>query len=273
MTNTSVERSSSTVEGNCKEMSQEISQKPLFDLNVVFDVDDYMYFYGDSLTDERSDAEVAAAVRLLELESPMKILDLACGFGRHANRLAALGHAVTGVDLMPGFLEVARRQAAEMGVQVDYRQGDMRQICFVEAFDRVMLRFTSYGYFEDDGNVLVMENMARALKPGGLLLFDVSNRDVIVKDLAAFEVVEKDGNLMINRLSFDMLTGRFHNRRIIIRDGIRKDKPFSIRVYNATEIRDLLDRVGLQVTKMCGYDDQPLSTGSRGMVVVARKPQ
>jgi len=59
-----------------------------------------MFVYRDDLTDERSDAEVAALVNLLELDSPMKILDLACGFGRHANRLAALGHSVTGVDLM-----------------------------------------------------------------------------------------------------------------------------------------------------------------------------
>ena len=253
-------------------MSQDTSPKPLFDLDAVFEVDDYMYFYSDSLTDERSDAEVASLVTLLELDSPMKILDLACGFGRHANRLAALGHSVTSVDFTAGFLEIARRHAAEQGVRVDYRQGDMRQINFVEEFDRVVLLFTSFGYFEDGENVQVMENVARALKPGGLLRFDISNRDVMVKGLPTSDVVEIEGNLMINRLSFDMLTGRFHNRRIVIRGGVRKDKPFSIRLYNATEIRDLLNKVGLEVQKMCGYDGQPLSADSRGMVVVARKP-
>ena len=89
-------------------MSEDTSPKPLFDLDAVFEVDEYMYFYGDFLTDERADAEVASWTRLLELDSPMKILDVPCGFGRHANRLAALGHAVTGVDFMPGFLEIAR---------------------------------------------------------------------------------------------------------------------------------------------------------------------
>jgi SAM-dependent methyltransferase len=253
-------------------MSQDTSPKPGFDLHAVFEVDDYLYFYSDSLTDERSDAEVALLVTLLELDSPMKILDLACGFGRHANRLAALGHLVTGVDFTAGFLEIARHHAAEQGVQVDYRQGEMRRINFTEEFDRVVLLFTSFGYFADGENVQVMENIARALKPGGLLGFDIPNRDVMVKNLPISDVVEKDGDLMINRLSFDMLTGRFHNRRIVIREGIRKDKPFSIRLYNTTEIRDLLNKVGLEVYKMCSYDGQPLSADSRGMVVVARKP-
>jgi 2-polyprenyl-3-methyl-5-hydroxy-6-metoxy-1,4-benzoquinol methylase len=99
-------------------MNQDISPKAPFDLNAVFEVADYMYVYHDDLTDERSDAEVASLVKQLELDSPMKILDLACGFGRHANRLAALGHSVTGVDFMPGFLEIARKKAEEMGVKV-----------------------------------------------------------------------------------------------------------------------------------------------------------
>ncbi|MBN1220135.1 MAG: class I SAM-dependent methyltransferase [Anaerolineae bacterium] len=231
-----------------------------------------MYVYRDDLTDERSDAEVALWVTSLELDSPMKILDLACGFGRHANRLAALGHSITGVDFMPGFLELARQQATQMGLQVDYRQGDMRQLSFMEEFDRVVLLFTSFGYFDDDENVQVLESVARALKPGGLLGFDIPNRDVVVKDLPSCHVVDKDGDLMINRLSFDALTGRFHNRRIVIRDGIRKDKPFSIRLYNATEIRDLLKRVCLEIHKILGNGGQPLSADSSRMVVVARKP-
>jgi len=253
-------------------MSEKALANPLFNLEAVFDVDDYLFTYRDDLTDERSDAEVASLVKLLELSSPMKILDLACGFGRHANRLAALGHSVTGVDYMPGFLALARQKAAEMGVQVDYRQGDMRQVSFREEFARVLLLFTSFGYFEDSENELVVENMARALQPGGCLMFDIPNRDVILKDLPPADVIDKGGDLLINRFSFDVLTGRFHNRRIVIRNGIRKDKPFSIRLYNATEISHLLKRAGLVDYKLLGEDSQPLSANSRRIVVIASKP-
>jgi 2-polyprenyl-3-methyl-5-hydroxy-6-metoxy-1,4-benzoquinol methylase len=157
-------------------MSESRPAKALFDLEAVFEVEDYMYVYRDDLTDARLEAEVASLAKALELDTPMKILDLACGFGRHANRLAALGHLVTGVDFMRGFLQIACQKAAEMGVQVDYRQADMCQVSFWGEFDRVLLLFTSFGYFEDEENVQVMENMARALKLGGLLGFDIPNR-------------------------------------------------------------------------------------------------
>lgn len=145
-----------------------------------------MYFYRDLLNDEHSNTEVAAVVKLLELTSPVKILDLACGFGRHANRLAALGHTVTGVDFMPGFLEIAQQDAARMGVQVEYRQEDMRQIRFTEVFDCALILFGTFGFFEDDENLQVLKNVARALKPGGLLAFDTFNRDVALKGLSPF---------------------------------------------------------------------------------------
>lgn len=254
-------------------MSQDIPQGALFDAEPVFEVDDFMYFYSEDLTDERADFEAAGWVKLLKLDSPIGILDLACGFGRIANRLAALGHSVTGVDLTPGFLELAREDAAGMGVQVNYRAENMRRISYAEEFDCVLILFTSFGYFDDAGNLLVMKNVARALKPGGLLGFDIPNRDVVVRDLPSVGVVDKGGDVMINRLSFDALTGHFHNERIVFRDGIRKDKPFSIRMYSATEIRDLLLSAGLEVQNIYGgFDSQPLSGDSRTMLVVARKP-
>ena len=244
----------------------------VFDIECVFEVDDYMHFYEDSLTDERSDREVASLVQLLELDTPKRILDLPCGFGRHANRLAALGHTVTGVDYQSGFLQIARQQAAEMDVQVDYRQGDMRDVDFTGTFDRVLILFSSFGYFSDEENLQVLRNVARALEPGGLLALDFPNRDVMLKTMQPCHVDEKNGDLMINRNSFDPVTGRLHNRRIVVRGGVRKDKPFSIRLYNATEIRDLLHQAGLEVYGLYGgWDGGPLSTDARRMVVIARK--
>ncbi len=253
-------------------MNQSSPSQPAFDFAAVFEVDDYMYFYSDMLTDEVSDRQVAFLVEFLELSTPMKILDLACGFGRHANRLAALGHQVTGIDQMPGFLELARRDAQVRGVQVDYQQGDMRCIDFEEAFDRVLLMFTAFGYFEDDENLLVLKNITRALKPSGLLAFDIPNRDAFVKGFLPYIVTEKEGNLMIDRNTFDSLSGRLYNQRIVIRDGVRRDKPFFIRLYNPSEIRTLFDQVGLSIYKLLGgWDGSPLSAESRRMVIIAQK--
>ncbi len=243
-----------------------------FDFDAVFDVDDYMYFYGEQLTDERTDAEVGALVRLLGLDSPKKILDLACGFGRHTNRLAALGHKMTGVDLTPGFLEIARRDAIQRKVEVQYQQGDMRTIAFEGEFDCVMLLFSAFGYFNDEENQKVMINLEKALKPGGMVIFDTLNRDEFLKEMRPFFVMEKEGNLMIDRTYFDSLQGRLYNKRIVFRDGVRKDKPLFTRLYNPQEIKALVTQAGLELQHLYGgWDGSEFSSGSHRMVVIARK--
>jgi len=243
-----------------------------FDLETVFQVDDYLYFYADMLTDEVTDKQIAALVQMLALDSPLDILDLACGFGRHANRLAALGQRMTGVDLMPGFLDLARKDAQARGVTVDYRLGDMREIEFQDAFDRVLMLFTVFGYFRDEENLDVLKRVRRALRPGGLFAMDIQNRDSLSRRLLPYIVTEKEGNLMIDRNSFDCVTGHLVNQRVILRDGVRRDKPFFIRLYTFTEIRMLLEQAGMIVHQAFGdWDGGPLTVDSRRMVIIARK--
>jgi len=210
-------------------------------------------------------------VKVLQLDAPLKILDLACGHGRHANRLAALGHKVTGFDLTEGFLEIARRDAQQCGVQVDYRQGDMRFMDIGPEFDLSLMLFTAFGYFEDHENLVVLQNIARALRPHGRLVLDIQNRDAFMKRMLPYIVTEKEGNLMIDRTSFDVQSGRLHNRRIVIRDGVRRDKPFFVRLYSLTEIRDLLCQAGLEIEQALGnWDGQPISLDSGRMIIIAR---
>lgn len=242
------------------------------DIANMFSVDDYLYFYGDYLTPQRSDAETAELVRLLEIRPPMRVLDLACGFGRIANRLALLGCQVTGIEFLPGFLEIARSEASLNDLRVDYLQGDMRSIDYSARFDRIIMMFNSFGYFPDEENLLVLQKAARALKPGGLLGFDIASRDGVLNDFHPHYVTEKEDNLLINRFSFDVMTGRLRNDRIVIRDGVRKDRPFSIRLYAVTEMRELLARAGLALVEVYAeWDGSPLEMNSPSMVVIARK--
>jgi SAM-dependent methyltransferase len=210
--------------------------------------------------------------RELELGKPKKILDIPCGFGRHTNRLTKLGHKLTGVDLMPGFLDIAKADAKKKKVKVNYIRADMRKISLREKFDRILILFTSFGYFTDEENLKVMENVANSLKKGGLLCLDTFNRDAFLKGFLPYIVTEKEGNLLIDRNSFDSTTGRLNCKRIVIRNGKRKDKPFSIRLYNPTEIRDLLNKVGLKIHKIYqDWDANPFTSDSRRMIIIARK--
>lgn len=260
-------------------MSLDQNLSPMEDIANMFSVDDYMYFYSDFLTAERSAVETEAVVRLLKMDAPMRVLDLACGFGRIANRLALLGHRVTGVEYLPGFLEIARASAKPFGIldarrggAVRYQQEDMRRIEFNNQFDRVILMFNSFGYFPDAENLEVLQRVSNALVPGGMLGMDIGSRDGLMANFHPHYVTEKEDSLMINRFSFDVLSGRLTNHRIIIRDGIRKDRPFSIRLYSVSEMREILGRVGMDMLEVYGeWDGRPLELESASMVVIARK--
>jgi SAM-dependent methyltransferase len=244
--------------------------EPGFDTGGLFD-QDYLYFYAGVLGEERSEAETELLWRLLELEAGMEVLDLACGHGRIANRLAARGCKVTGLDATPLFLDRARRDAAARGLDVDYLQGDMRRLPWTGRFDRVINWFTAFGYFDDNGNRQVLAEVARALKPGGRFALELQHRDWIVGALQPAVVVEQDGDLLVDRNRFEPLTGRIVSERMIVRGGRVRRVPFFVRLFGFTELRDWLLAAGFAAVAGYDHDGAPLSAASRRLLVVAQR--
>jgi ubiquinone/menaquinone biosynthesis C-methylase UbiE len=239
---------------------------PQFDTEAVFD-DDYLYFYDRQLA-EVADDNVALIWQLLELEPGMEVLDLACGHGRIANRLAARGCRVTGLDVTPRFLDLARRDAQERGVEVTYVHGDMRALEWTRAFDRVVNWFTSFGYFTDEGNRQVLAGVYRALRPGGRLLIETMHQPVVLREWGNW-VIEQDGDWLIDHHQYEPLTGRIHTTRIVIRGGKSRTMRFFVRVLGFTELRDWLLATGFSSVDGYGPEGRPLLADSRRMIAVA----
>jgi SAM-dependent methyltransferase len=136
-----------------------------FDAAAMYD-EDYLYFFaapgvrsefavhGPVIpgADFPGAAAAELAWRLLDLRPGMSVLDLACGHGELANRLAARGCRVTGIDSSAVFLDRARADAAAAGVSVEYVAGDMRQIPWTGRFDWVINWSTAFRYFDDTTN-------------------------------------------------------------------------------------------------------------------------
>lgn len=240
-----------------------------FDVAEVFDTEDYPYFYADRLSDERSEEEAELVWRLLGLEPGARVLDLACGHGRIANRLAARGAVVTGLDLAPAFLDLASQDAAHRGVEVTYVEGDMRDLPWREEFDAVVSWFTSYGYFDDADNRRVLDQVHAALRRGGRLLVDLNHRDSLMTYLLPSVVVAKGRDMMIDTHTFDPLTSRLHNQRTVIRgERIRRFRFFT-RLFGFTELRAWLEEAGFETVEAWGDGDGPLTLKSRRMRVRA----
>jgi len=233
--------------------------------------EDYLYFYEDVLDDELSNAQAELLWATLRLVHGAEVLDVPCGHGRIANRLAARGARVTGLDADASFLARARNDAVARGVEVDYVQGDMRDLQWVERFDAVVNWFTSFGYFDDEGNRAWLKTVRRTLKSGGRLAIDVHSRDVFMRNRGHAAVFERDGDLVVDRHRFNVESGREETERWIVRDGRVRKTEYSVRFYTFTELRDLLRDVGFAAVRAVGHDGEPLTLESRRMVVVATR--
>jgi SAM-dependent methyltransferase len=242
----------------------------MVDREQVFD-EDYVYFYETWLTDEVNDTQAEVIWRVLELEPGMDVLDLACGHGRIANRLAERGARVTGLDATPLFLERARADAAKRGVEVEYVEGDMRELPWRDRFDRVLSWFTSFGYFDDADNKRVLREARAGLRPGGRFLLNINHLPRLLQHLEPTRVAERDGNFMIDRSAFDIGTSVMRTERVVVRDWRTRRFEFDVRMFTFTELRGWLLDAGFEAVEVYDGEGNELTLDSWRMITVASR--
>jgi SAM-dependent methyltransferase len=242
--------------------------------------EDYMRFHlcGGSDVEVRAPGECDFVVSALELQSGARILDLCCGQGRHSVELARRSFRVTGFDLSEYLLGVAKRKAAEMGVEVEFVRADMREIPWENEFDAVVSLFTSFGYLEtDEEDERVLRSVRQVLRPGGGLMIDQPNRERTTPWLGSGRQhwAEHDGHIILEDHAWDVLRSRITmTRTIIAPDGSRRQTGFVLRIYSHSEWLGMLRRAGLVWVRTYGnYDGSDYSCDSRGTIIIARRPE
>ncbi len=259
----------------------------LFDAAAMYD-EDYLYFFAAPVglselavhgpvvpgADVPGEAAAELAWLLLDLRPGMSVLDLACGHGELATRLAARGCRVTGLDSSAVFLDRARADAAAAGVSVEYVAGDMRQIPWTGRFDRVINWSTAFGYFDDTANRAVLAGIVRVLRPGGRLAMDLDNLTRFLASYCPSRVVAArgDGDMLVDRYHLDALTGRFEAERTVIRSGRTRRVTFVKRLFGFPELRDWLLSAGFTTVTGHGEDGRPLTADHKRMLIVADLP-
>ena len=160
-----------------------------------------------------------------------RILDVACGKGRHAKYLNHLGFNVTGIDLSKNSIEFANKDSNE---NLKYFVHDMRSVFKKNHFDLVTNLFTSFGYFENQEDEQITINaMSNNLKEGGLLLIDFMNVKKVISSLVTSESKEIDG--------IKFLIERKYDENHIIKKIIIKDKDSDINFQEKVKALTLYD--------------------------------
>jgi SAM-dependent methyltransferase len=184
--------------------------------------------------------EVEFLVATLGIAPGARILDVGCGPGRHANELARRGFLVHGVDISERFIEIARRDAPPGAT---FERADARRLTFRAEFDAVVcLCQGAFGLMTAGGDdEVVVANLARALRPGGVIALSAFNAYFAVKHHTAAD--------------FDADSGVSHERT-----EVRDPEGRAIEVdlwtgcYTPRELRWLFDRHALEVTSVSSVE-------------------
>jgi SAM-dependent methyltransferase/RimJ/RimL family protein N-acetyltransferase len=237
----------------------------------LFD-DDYLYFYADLFDAHRSDADTELIARLLSLEPGRRVLDVPCGEGRIAGRLARIGCEVVGVDYTEAWIELARTQYPE----VTFQHGDMRSLPYEDEFDAVVNWFTSFGYFDPQTNDRVLASFARALRPGGRLLIEVHNPWRLQRLIAAAGgssayVIDRGDDMIADRVTYDRETRTSRTERFTVRDGHFRRLEFTLEQVPAPALVGRLRRAGFGSVQLFGDGGSAFVPDSRRLLAVAHK--
>lgn len=234
---------------------------------------DYLLVYKHRDKAGASD-EVRTMIGWLGLPDGASVLDLCCGMGRHALALADAGCRVTGIDLSGALLHEAER--LDVARRVKWRQGDMRHLPYqAETFDAVVNLFTSFGYFQDDEqNLLVLKELHRVLKRGGRFIIDFLNPGDVRARLVPHSVRIEEGKRIEETRTIE---DRYVRKRIVVSEEGREDRRYieQVKLYELSEFRRFLQEAGLVLEDVRGgYDGLPYCPdSSRRLILIGSKPK
>jgi SAM-dependent methyltransferase len=205
---------------------------------------------------DRTEAEVERALRMLRPAGGERILDLACGSGRHSLELRRKGFEVVGADISPELLEIARRDADKEGLEVSFVEADLRELEFEAEFDIVLsLNDGAIGYLESEAeNLRTFEVISRSLKSGGRHLMQLPNvlyaREHLpqkswISGSSMIELVEHRWNKSDRYMEGAMIPIRFGE----VLDEL-KPIEFRQRLYTVEELREIMTSVGMEVDRV-----------------------
>lgn len=232
--------------------------------------------YYHLLYDHRDDSEaelfIGTLVDKLQISSNKRVLDLACGKGRHSLVFNTLGHEVMGVDLSNNSIKHAQAFATDT---LQFRVHDMREPVPDQYFGLICNLFTSFGYFDTiTDNAKTIQAISSMLEPDGRLILDYMNCTKVVRTLdTSLHVVEKNG------VTFETQKKQDHSfiyKHIDIKDPKGKPAEMSFRekvqIIYKSDFEKMMISAGLQIFSVYGdyslapYDEED----SDRLIIVAQ---
>jgi SAM-dependent methyltransferase len=228
--------------------------------------EDYLHIY-----QHRDETEAEHAIELIAANLAGReisaVLDVGCGAGRHTKVMVERWWTV-GLDLSMALLRVARNESPD----APYVRADMRELPFAdESFDLVVNLFTSFGYFEDDGeHARVLSRLCAATRHGGTFVIDFLNAGQVRRELVPYDERVENG-ITIEQTRTISPDDRFVEKRIKLR-GRGKEYIERVRLLSEGDLERMLTAAGFEVSKLFGdYNGSGWSEDSPRTILFASR--
>lgn len=240
----------------------------------------YAHQYDKETFTQGTTSEVDFIEREIEFNHSSRILDIACGTGRHAIELARRGYSVTGVDLSESMLARAREKARQAGSELEFIQADARALPFINEFDlALMLCEGAFPLMEtDEMNYMILQSARNSLREKGKLIFTTLN-GLFPLFHSVRDFIEKGkSETSSSHYSFDLMTFRDTSTLDFADDdGRTQSIECNQRYYVPSEISWLLKSLGFKAIDIYGCKlgafgrSHALTTEDFEMLIIAQK--
>jgi SAM-dependent methyltransferase len=226
-----------------------------------------------ALPEDFTSAEVDFIVNTTGLSKGSKLLDVPCGFGRHALPLARKGYQVTGVDIAEPYIHQVKDAARIEKLPVTVMQGDFFDLTLKDTFDACICMGNSFSYFPFEGMVAFMRKIGEALRPGSLF---IANTGMLAESI--LPRLEKETHMTVGDIEF-YIENEYRSEESVLQTNMRfvrgnqEEKGTSYHfAFTASELTRMLKSVGFSDVKIySGVQREPYQLGDAQAYIVSRK--
>jgi len=211
----------------------------------------YLAEHKKYFTKKQLEKDVKFIIDVLNLKKKDKILDLACGHGRHTIELKKQGFDIDGLDSSGYLLNIAKKNAEKENLKINFYHQDIHNIKIRTRYDKIFLFFSEFGLFNPEK---VLNNIASILKTNGLFLLDSDNVFRLIQYLIKYPKA---------LFQFDFVKMELKEKK-----GSKK----AVRYYTVPELKKLFTQEKLIIKSIYGnYKKDKLDIDSKRIIIIGKK--